>query len=30
LEWGVAVHDEQRLFEMLTLEGAQRLIQDKA
>jgi DNA-3-methyladenine glycosylase I len=23
LEWGVAVHDEQRLFEMLTLEGAQ-------
>ncbi|MGE3842494.1 MAG: DNA-3-methyladenine glycosylase I [Vicinamibacterales bacterium] len=22
-EWGVAVHDERRLFEMLTLEGAQ-------
>jgi len=23
LEWGVPLHDEQRLFEMLTLEGAQ-------
>lgn len=23
LEWGVPVHDDQRLFEMLTLEGAQ-------
>ena len=22
-EWGVAVHDEQKLFEFLTLEGAQ-------